>query len=68
MTDEEAIMQIDKQQILELLRERGDDQKADQAASDLPEQVDTDEHSGLLDKLGVDVSDLTGGLGGKLGL
>lgn len=64
-------MQIDKQQIIDLLRSRGDDQKADQADSELPDQVDTDQHSGLLDKLGIDVSDLAGGLGGlggKLGL
>ena len=65
-------MQIDKQQIIEFLRNRGDQDKADQAQNDLPDQVDTDEHSGLLDKLGVNPQDLlgggAGGIGDKLGL
>lgn len=64
-------MQIDKQQILELLKSRGNHDQAQQADSELPDQVDTDQHSGVLDKLGVNLGDLPGGLGGlgdKLGL
>ena len=65
-------MQIPKEQILELLRSRGEDQKASQADSELPEQVDTEQHAGILEKLGIDPGDLAGslggGLGGKLGL
>jgi hypothetical protein len=57
-------MQIDKNQILELLRSRGDNEKADQAAGQLPEQVDTDQHADLLGKLGLDPKDLLGKLGG----
>jgi hypothetical protein len=60
-------MQIDKDQIIALLRERGDDSKADQAQQDLPDQVDTDQDGGLLSKLGIDPSDLLGALGGDLG-
>jgi len=64
-------MQIPKEQILELLRSRGEDDKASQADSELPDQVDTEQHAGILQKLGIDPGDLAGslgGLGGKLGL
>ena len=61
-------MQIDKQQILDLLRSRGDQQQADQADAELPDQVDTDQHADLLSRFGINVQDLLGGIGGKLGL
>ena len=66
-------MQIDKQQILEFLRSRGDQQQAQQAESELPDQVDTDQHADLLHKYGIDPQDLISKLGGsgigdKLGL
>ncbi|EYR64912.1 hypothetical protein N866_02065 [Actinotalea ferrariae CF5-4] len=69
-------MQIDKAQIFQLLQSQGQDDKARQADRELPGTVDTDRDSGLLDKLGIDVSSLLGslgggklgGLGGKLGL
>jgi len=64
-------MQIPKEQILELLRSRGQDDKASQAEGELPEQVDTEQHADLLQKLGIDPGDLAGSLGGignKLGL
>ncbi len=65
-------MQIPKEQILELLRSRGETDKAAQADGELPDQVDTEQHAGLLSKLGIDPNDLLGslggGLGGKLGL
>jgi hypothetical protein len=65
-------MQIDKQQILEFLRSRGDEQQAQQADSELPDQVDTDQHADLLAKFGINPQELLsgglGGLGGKLGL
>jgi hypothetical protein len=64
-------MQIDKSQILEFLKSRGDNDKAAQAESELPDQVDTDQHAGLLSKLGINPADLLGklpgGLGDKLG-
>lgn len=64
-------MQIDKQQILDLLRSKGDNQKADQAQQELPDKVDPDQHADLLAKHGVDPQELKGKLGGagdKLGL
>jgi hypothetical protein len=60
-------MQIDKEQIISFLRQRGDNAKADQAEQELPGQVDTEQDSGLLAKLGIDPSELLGGLGGGLG-
>jgi hypothetical protein len=65
-------MEIPKDKIVELLRDRGQDDKADQADRELPDQVDTQEHAGLLSKFGIDeqelASKLPGGLGDKLGL
>jgi hypothetical protein len=47
-------VKIDKQQIVELLRERGDNDKAQQAEQELPQEVDTEEHSDVLQRFGVD--------------
>lgn len=65
-------MNIDKDQILQLLRSQGDETKAQQADQELPGTVDTDQHAGLLSTLGLDPQDLIaklsgGGLGGLLG-
>ena len=66
-------MQIPKEQILEFLRSRGEQDKASQADGELPDQVDTDKDAGLLQKFGIDPGDLIGQFGGgdigkKLGL
>lgn len=61
-------MEIPKEQILEMLRGRGDDAQAEQAGAELPDQVDTDAHKGLLEKFGINPADLIGGLGSKFGL
>ena len=47
-------MKIDKQQVIELLRERGEHDKAQQAEQELPDEVDHEEHSDLLNRFGVD--------------
>ena len=66
-------MQIDKAQILELLQSQGDETRMRQADQELPAQVDTDQHAGILSKLGLDPMELIsklgggGGLGGGLG-
>lgn len=49
-------------------RQRGDNDKAEQAQNELPDQVDTERDSGMLDRLGIDPQDLLGGAAGKLGL
>ena len=61
-------MEIPKDQILQLLRDRGDHDKADQADQQLPDQVNPEQHSDLLKKIGIDPSDLPGDIGGKIGL
>jgi hypothetical protein len=61
-------MEIPKDKILDLLRQRDEHDKADQAERELPDQVDTDRDAGVLSKLGVDPQDLAGGLGDKIGL
>ncbi|MDQ3351196.1 MAG: hypothetical protein M3501_04455 [Actinomycetota bacterium] len=66
-------MNIDKSQIIDLLRSQGDSDKADRADAELPDEVDTERDKGLLDKFGLDVGDLVskfgggGGLGGLIG-
>jgi len=55
-------MQLDKAQIIEMLRQQGNDQQADQ---ELPDQVDTDQHASLLERFGLNpqelISRFTGG-------
>jgi len=68
-------MQIDKSMVLDLLQQQGKTSEAAQAESELPQQVDTDQHAGLLEKFGLSVPELVakfsgggvGGLGGGLG-
>ena len=57
-------MKISKDTVLNLLRSRGDHDKAAQAEQELPDEVDDSQHGGLLDKFGVDPKDLMGKLGG----
>jgi hypothetical protein len=65
-------MEIPKDKIVELLRDRGQDDQAGQADRELPDQVDTERHADLLSKFGVDPQELAaklpGGVGDKLGL
>jgi hypothetical protein len=64
-------MEIPKDKILELLRQRGEHDKAEQADRELPGQVDPERDQGILERLGIDPQDLLGNLGGlgdKLGL
>jgi hypothetical protein len=51
-------VQIDKNTILELLRERGQQDQANQADQELPDQVDTDRDAGLLQRFGLDPQEL----------
>jgi hypothetical protein len=60
-------MEIPKDKILELLRQRGDNHKAEQADRKLPDRVDPERDKGILDQLGIDPHDLLGNLPGGLG-
>ena len=57
-------MQIDKETVLNLIRERGDEGKAQEAQSELPDQVDTEQHRDLLERFGVEPEELLGGVTG----
>jgi hypothetical protein len=65
-------MEIPKEKVLELIRERVGGQQADQANNELPDKVDPEQHGDLLSKFGINPQDLLGGglgdIGGKLGL
>lgn len=41
-------MKVDRESVLKLIRERGDDEQANQAETELPDQIDTDRDAGLL--------------------
>jgi hypothetical protein len=53
-------MQLDKQQVLSMI---SDPSQAEQAAQQLPDTIDHEEHAGLLQKFGVDPSTLLGSSG-----
>jgi hypothetical protein len=57
-------MQIDKETVLNLLREQGKTDQAQQAEQELPDQVDTDRDAGMLNKFGINPQDLIGRFGG----
>lgn len=59
-------MEIPKDKIIELLRSRGEQDKSEQADSELPDIVDTEKHADLLNKLGIDPGDVLSKLGGGL--
>ena len=60
-------MEIPKEQILQLLQERGATDQVSQADQQLPEQVDPEQHSDLLSNLGLDPQELMSKFGGGLG-
>ena len=60
-------MKIDKAQVIDLLKSQGKNDDAEQAQSQLPDQVDPEQHADLLAKFGINPKDLLGkipGLGG----
>jgi hypothetical protein len=63
---EGAAMELDKDTILNFLRERGEADKADQASQELPEKVDTDRDAGLLERYGIDTQELLSKFGGGI--
>jgi hypothetical protein len=62
-------MQIDKDTIVSFIKDRlGDNEKANRAREELPDTVDTDKDTGLLDRFGVNAGDLMGKLGDMPGV
>jgi hypothetical protein len=59
-------MQLDKSQVLDMLKSRGDNDQASKAASELPNKVDTDQHADLLSKFGINPQDLLGKITGGI--
>jgi len=64
-------MQIDKDTIINFLKDRGRQNDAAKAEQELPDQVDNEKQSDLLSRFGIDPAELLGklpgGLGDKLG-
>jgi hypothetical protein len=65
-------MEIPKDKIIELIRQKAGGDQAQQADRELPDQVDPEQHADLLSKFGIDPQELLGGglggVAGKLGL
>ena len=61
-------MKIAKQELVRLLRTEGDNDTADKAESQLPDEIDTDADEGQLSAIGLDRTHLQAKLaGGALG-
>jgi hypothetical protein len=56
-------MEIPKDKILDLIREQGKSDKVQQAEQELPDQVDPEQHSGLLQKFGLEPQDVLSKVG-----
>jgi hypothetical protein len=56
-------MEIPKDKILDLIREHGKADQVEQAEQELPDQVDPERHSGLLQKFGLEPQDVVSKLG-----
>jgi hypothetical protein len=64
-------VELDKQELVRVLRTQGDNDTADKAERSLPDEIDTDRDGEALDALGLDRTQLmaklaAGGLGGTL--
>ncbi len=51
-------MQIDKQKVIELLRDRGQQDQVEQAEQQLPDQIDHEQHASLLQQFGINPQEL----------
>ena len=57
-------MNLDKQELVRMLRTQGDNDTADKVESQLPDQIDTDRDGEALDGLGLDRTQLMAKLAG----
>jgi hypothetical protein len=51
-------MEIDRQHLIDLLREKGKDQHVQHVIDQLPEKIDHEKHAQQLEKLGIDPGEL----------
>jgi hypothetical protein len=51
-------MEIDRQHVIELLREKGKDERVQHAIDELPAKIDHEKHAQQLEKLGIDPGEL----------
>ncbi len=61
-------MEIPKDKVLDLIKDQGKSDQVDQAKQELPDQVDPERDSGLLQKFGLEPQDVLSKAGGGLGL
>jgi len=59
-------MEIDREHVIQLLREKGKDEKVQHAIDQLPEKVDHEKHAQELQKLGIDPGELVAKAGYSL--
>jgi hypothetical protein len=59
----EVDMEIDKRQIVELLKAKGDHDQAAKAEKELPDRIDPEKDTGMLIQFGIDPAELMGNLG-----
>ena len=64
-------MELDKQELVRVLRTQGDNDTADKAEQSLPDRIDTDRDGGALEAVGLDRTQLmaklaAGGFGGSI--
>ena len=57
-------MNLDKQELVRMLRTQGDNDTADKVDSQLPDQIDTDRDGDALESLGLDRTQLMAKLAG----
>jgi hypothetical protein len=70
-TERRPGVKLDKQELLRMLHTEGDNEKADQVAAQLPDEIDTDRDGDALDAIGLDRTQLmaklaAGGFGGTI--
>lgn len=59
-------MDIDREHVVALLREKGKDDRVQHAIDQLPEKIDHEQHAEQLEKLGIDPGELARKAGHKL--
>ena len=64
--DREAPVNIPKDKIIELIRDRGDQDQVQQAERELPDQADPDQDADLLQRFGINPQELLSKIGGDI--